>query len=294
MKYLDEYIVDRINSKRDRLESMLLDKVSLRKILRDILIEFVYTSNAIEGSTLSIEETRSILDSGQDMLAKRPYFQHLIINHSNAFEYINRNSKNQVTTDGILELHKITLNNIDKDAGSFRDEGKRDAIRPAIDGFLEKLNNSPSYHVIEKSAILQSYFHQIRPFNYGTGTTCRLVAKWLLNYEGYIFGLPLDSYEMKYYRKCAEKSGQGTIYPLVNMMVKCVEDTLDLMIRRVKSLSIISIEEAMKRNQMNIDQMIDFIKKGSIKAYKKNGLIYVVNHDIENISRGAEIFELII
>ena len=77
MKYIDEFILDRINTKKNRLESMLLDKNSLKQILKDILIEFAYTSNSIEGSTLSMDETRKIIESGSDFLGKAPYFQHL-------------------------------------------------------------------------------------------------------------------------------------------------------------------------------------------------------------------------
>ena len=294
MKYIDDFIVDRINSKKERLESMLLDKKSLKNILKDILVEFTYTSNSIDGSTLSIEETGRILETGNDFMGKRPYFQHLTINHSNAFEYINRNQDSPLSTTGLLELHAIVMRGIDKEAGSFRDHKTRNKIYVAIDGFLDKLNNSPDYHPIETSAILQSYFHQIRPFNYGTGSTARLAAKWILNHHDYIFGLPLDNYEMKYYRKCAEKSGKGTIYPLVKMMTKCVEETMDLLITRVKTLNYIPIEEAIKKNKMTVTQMIDLIKQGEIRAYKKDGEVYVVDQEMGNLALGADILELII
>ena len=292
MKYIDEFIVDRINSKKERLESMLLDRDSLKNILKEILVEFTYTSNSIDGSTLTMDDTRRILETGDDFMGKRPYFQHLTINHSNAFEYINRNQDSSLSTTGLLELHEIVMRGIDKEAGSFRDHKTRNKIYVAIDGFLDKLNNSPEYHPIETSAILQSYFHQIRPFNYGTGSTARLAAKWILNHHGYIFGLPLDSYEMKYYRKCAEKSGKGTIYPLVKMMTKCVEETLDLLLNRVKTLNYIPIEEAMKKNKLDVSQMIDLIKRGEVRAYKRDGNIYVVDQKMENVSLGAEILEL--
>lgn len=294
MKYIDEFVVDRINSKKERLESMLLDKNSLKNILKDILVEFTYTSNSIDGSTLSMEETKKILETGDDFMGKAPYFQHLTINHSNAFEYINRNQDAPLSTTGLLELHEIVMRGIDKEAGTFRDSKTRNKIYVAIDGFLDKLNNSLEYHPIETSAILQSYFHQIRPFNYGTGSTARLVAKWILNYHGYIFGLPLDSYEMKYYRKCAEKSGKGTIYPLVKMMTKCVEETMDLLIKQVKTLHYIPIEEAMKKNKLDVSQMIDLIKRGEVRAYKKDGNIYVADQITENMTIGADILELII
>jgi hypothetical protein len=294
LKYIDEFILDRINSKKTRLESMILDKNSLKKILRDILVEFACTSNAIEGSTLSLEDTRTILESGSDFLGKAPYFQHLAFNHINAFEYINRNTRAPPSINGVLELHEILMKNIDKEAGSFRDKNSGDKMYRKLEEFLEKINQDPEYHAIEKAAILQSFFHQLRPFNYGTGSTSRLTAKWVLNYQGYIFGLDLNGYEIKYYRKCTEKAGHGTTYPLVKMMTKCVEGALDHLISQVTRLNIVSIEEAMKINQMSVDQMYEGIKTGKIKAYKKDGSIYIINQRIDMITRGAEILDLIL
>ena len=234
-----------------------------------------------------MEETRRIIDSGNDFLGKSPYFQHLTLNHSNAFNYISRNTRSPINTMGVLELHKIVMRNIDKEAGSFRDKKTRNKIQGVLENFIEKLNNSPNYHVIEKAALIQSYFFQIRPFNYGTGSTARLVAKWILNHQGYIFGLKLNDNEIRYYRKCAEKSGQGTIYPIVNMMAKCVEDTLDLLNSKVKTLSYIPIEDAMKKNNLSIDQMIERIKRGDIKAFKKDEKVYVIDQEMDNVANGT-------
>ncbi|MCJ7731004.1 helix-turn-helix domain-containing protein [Candidatus Bathyarchaeota archaeon] len=66
------------------------------------------------------------------------------------------------------------------------------------------------------------------------------------------------------------------------------------MISQIKRLNIISIEEAMKINKMSVDQMYEGIKNGKIKAYKKNGSIYVINQGIDMITRGAEILDLVI
>ena len=50
----------------------------------------------------------------------------------------------------------------------------------------------------------------------------------------------------------------------------------------------------MKKNHMTVDQMYECIRNGQVKAYKKNGRIYVVDHGIDKITRGAEIMELVI
>ena len=86
----------------------------------------------------------------------------------------------------------------------------------------------------------------------------------------------------------------GTIYPLVGMMTKCVESALDQMITRVKRLIIISIEEAMKINKVGVDEMYEWIRSGKVKAYRKDGSIYVLNHGIDKITRGANILDVFI
>lgn len=288
MKYLDDFILDRINSKKDRLESMLLDKKSLKRIQWDILVEYVYNSNKIEGSSLSIEETREILETSHDIMAQPTYYQHLSINHANVFEFIRQNVKNEITNQRVKEIHTVVMKNIDKEAGKYRNKNN---INKRLEGFLRKLNISHDYHPIEKSALIQGFFHQIRPFNYGTGTTSRLLSKWMLNQNGYIFGLPLNPYEVKYYRKCAEKAGKGTIYPLVNMMTMCVEETLDKLISQVKSLNITPIEVAMRNNNLNPTQMLESIKRGEFKAFKKDGSVYVTDVRVDQLTHGAQVAE---
>ncbi len=289
MQHIDDFILDRINSKRSRLESMLLDKNALKRIQWNILIEYVYNSNNIEGSSLSLYETRIILETSRDLMAHSTYFQHLAINHTNAFEYIRQNVKKRITNKDILELHSLTMSNIDKEAGRYRSTQRN--LGERMEGFLGKVYDADGYHPIEKSAIIQGYFYQSRPFNYGTGSLSRLAAKWILNQNGYVFGLPLNPYEVKYYRKCSEKAGKGTWYPLVNMMTMCVEDTLDQLTTQVRSLNIIPIESAMKENNLNPVQMLESIKRGEFKAFKKDGKVYVTDVRVDKLTYGDEVAE---
>ena len=161
MQYIDDFILDRINSKKKRLESMLLDTNSLKRIQWNILIEYVFNSNNIEGSSLSLYETRLVLETSRDILARSTYFQHLAINHTNAFEYIRQNVKNPMTNRDILELHGLTMNQIDKEAGCYRKTQRN--IDERMESFLGKLYEAKGYHPIEKSAIIQGYFYQTRP-----------------------------------------------------------------------------------------------------------------------------------
>ena len=62
----------------------------------------------------------------------------------------------------------------------------------------------------------------------------------------------------------------------------------------VMSLKLVSIEEASKKNNMSIAQMHDCIRNGQVQAYKRDDRIYMVDHGVDKITRGAEILELII
>lgn len=294
MRYLDEFILDRINSKKNRLESMLLEKETLEKIVTEIQVKYIYSSNAIEGSSLGLDQVHRIIESGHDYLGKSPYYQHLTINQCNAFGYIKRNARNSITIQDVLELHSIIMKNIQRETGCFRDHDTGNRIQEKMEDFLDTLSLSEEYHAIEKSAIIQGYFHQVRPFNYGTGIISRLLAKWVLNQHGYLLGIDLNKHEIKYYRRCAERAGKGILYPLVNMMSTCVEDTLDHLLVKIRSHNIIPVEDAMRINHLDRSQMIEGIRRGEFKAYRKNGSIYVVNKATEKISHGAQILELII
>ncbi|MBD3171025.1 hypothetical protein GF326_01000 [Candidatus Bathyarchaeota archaeon] len=273
---------------------MLLKKEVLEKIIMDIQAKFIYSNNAIEGSSLGLDKVHRIIESGHDFLAKSPYYQHLTINQCNAFGYIKRKARNSITVKDVLELHNIIMKNIQRETGCFRDHDTRNSIQKNIGDFLDTLSLSEEYHTIEKSAIIQGYFHQVRPFNYGTGIIARLLAKWVLNQHGYLLGIDLNKHEIKYYRKCSERAGKGILYPLVNMMSTCVEDTLDHLLVKIRSHNIIPIEDAMRINHLDRSQMIEGIRRGEFKAYRKNGSIYVVNKATEEISHGAQILELII
>jgi Fic family protein len=136
---------------------MLLDKKSLKRIQWEILVEYVYISNKIEGASLSLEETREILETSHDILARPTYYQHLSINHANAFEFIRQNVKNDITNQMVKELHTVVMKNIDKEAGKYRNKNN---INNRLESFLRKLNSTQDYHPLEKSALIQGFFHQ--------------------------------------------------------------------------------------------------------------------------------------
>ena len=87
-------------------------------------VELTYNSNAIEGNTLTITETKVILEEGLTIGGGKSLREHLeVINHQEAINYIEDivNKNLDITERVVKDLHAIILKSIDnKNAGIYR------------------------------------------------------------------------------------------------------------------------------------------------------------------------------
>ena len=118
---------NKINLLRERYDKASIGKEALIKLLNETEIsERVYNSNAIENSTLTLEETEKILlqiDLDR-FISEREIFE--AKNLAKVVSYIDNRAKDQeINLDVILLLHKMLISNIHDDiAGRFRKSGE--------------------------------------------------------------------------------------------------------------------------------------------------------------------------
>src|SRR5271168_4874429 len=116
-------IVKRINILRERYYKLATGKSALISLVDEAEIaEQVYNSNAIENSTLTLEETEKILlqiDLDR-FITEREIFE--AKNLARVVAYTDTRAKEQeLTSEIILSLHKMLISNIRDDiAGRFR------------------------------------------------------------------------------------------------------------------------------------------------------------------------------
>ncbi|MDY0115784.1 MAG: Fic family protein, partial [Acholeplasmatales bacterium] len=115
-----------IDEKKDIIDSHRPFTQNMTRQLRDkLIIEWTYNSNAIEGNTLTLSETKVVLENGITIKGK-PLKDHLeIINHKEAIEYIeDLVSKNvKLSEYDIKSVHYLILKEIDStNAGQYRHE----------------------------------------------------------------------------------------------------------------------------------------------------------------------------
>ena len=197
---------DKLNSKRP------LSKEAI-EFLQDVVnLEWTYNSNGIEGNTLTLKETKVVLEG--ITIGGKSIREHLeAINHKNAIEYLESllNEKDRISEWNIKELHQLILKGIDnKNAGKYRNNNVfisgAKHIPPEyikVPELMEKLiinyNNWNKYHPIIRAALLHGELVKIHPFIDGNGRTARLIMNMDLMKNGYVPVIIKKEDRLKYY-----------------------------------------------------------------------------------------------
>ena len=99
-----------------------LSEDALKQIKEYYKIGLTYASNAIEGNTLNLAETKVVLEDGITIGGKSLKEHYEAIGHAKAFDKIVELSQNAIfTEEDIKSLHKLFYNQIDEvNAGKYR------------------------------------------------------------------------------------------------------------------------------------------------------------------------------
>ncbi len=205
-------------------------------------IELTYTSNAIEGNTLSRAETALIVEKGLTVEGKT-LTEHLeAVNHAQAFDWIMKQidtNKQGITENTILDIHKLILQKIDDaNAGRYRTVPVRIAgstvimpnamkVPELMSEFILWLHTNDT-HTVTTAIDAHLKLVSIHPFTDGNGRTARLLMNLLLMQDGYPPAI-IKKEDRKRYILSIEKaqlnSSQVDYYAL---MYEAVDHSLDM------------------------------------------------------------------
>lgn len=194
-------LLKKLTEKKQKLDSYRPLPAELVKNLDDwFKVELTYTSNAIEGNTLSRAETALVVEKGLTVEGKT-LKEHLeAINHADALEFIKtlaRGKRQELTENDILDIHKLVLSKIDDaNTGRYRNVAVRIAGVPVVlpnphkvpvlmTEFHKWLQDKNKDHPVKIGADAHLRFVTIHPFIDGNGRTARLLLNLLLLQQGY-------------------------------------------------------------------------------------------------------------
>jgi Fic family protein len=240
---LDSRLLARLDNKKDRLDSLRpLPGTAVARLKEQITVEWIYNSNAIEGSTLTLRETQLILETGLTIGGRslREHFE--VINHRDAIEYVESLAEHDtpISAFHVRQIHKLVLSRIDdENAGQYRRTQIRIAgaqhIPPEAwevpqrmqdwEGWLQQEEHQR--HPVELAALAHHRLAAIHPFVDGNGRTARLVMNLILFRHGYPPTVLLRANRRGYYQALM-LADAGRSELLVNFVGKAVERSLTL------------------------------------------------------------------
>lgn len=236
-------VLTEIKNKQKKLKELLTNTNNQKEMIKWLKTELAYTSNAIEGNTLTRKETELVIDNGITSTSKplRDYIE--AVNHAKAFEKIITflEQDNNINENFILNLHKIILTGLDNDnAGFYRNCRVRisgstvimpnpikvpDLMSEFYNWLNENMNNEPI------TAILAHLkFVSIHPFVDGNGRCARLLMNTILLKFGFtpIIIRPTD--RKKYLSVIEQFQLKGDDKPYTIFMLKILNRSLKILI----------------------------------------------------------------
>lgn len=188
-----------IEAKRERLNDLRpLTPGEVKQLREEFTVEFTYDSNAIEGNTLTLQETAMVLEGVT--IDRKPLKDHLeAVGHRDAFLYVEAiaNRELPLSESIIKNIHSLVLMNQPEDKGVFRripvrimgaytEPVQPYLIEPKITELLTvNEERRKTMKPIERIARFHLEFEGIHPFIDGNGRTGRLILNLDLIRCGY-------------------------------------------------------------------------------------------------------------
>lgn len=241
-------LLSRIDKKKSVLDTLRpLTAGEVARLKDEFLVEFTYNSNAIEGNTLTLQETAMVLEGMT--IDRKPLKDHLeVIGHRDAFEYMLQlvQQKVQLSERVIKEIHSLVLNDRPEDRGVYRRipvrimGAKHEPPQPYLvpvqmEQLMERHEEmAKTMHLVERVALFHLLLEGIHPFIYGNGRTGRL----LLNFELSPSGFPAINIKFsdrrKYYDCFSSYYETGSHEQMALLVGSYVEEMLDRYLKVLK------------------------------------------------------------
>ncbi|XP_041467228.1 protein adenylyltransferase FICD-like [Lytechinus variegatus] len=239
---IDKRMFAKVDEKREQLGLQIPDNNgALQRAQEEFYYLQIYHTTAIEGNTLSLEQMRSIMETGLAVGGKSVMEHNEVLGLNLALQFINNTLMHRfgkITVDDILQIHKRVLGHVDPlGAGSLRTTQvfvggyippPSVEINDLMDDFVEWMNSEEalSLHPVEFAALAHYKFVYIHPFMDGNGRTSRLLMNLILLRTGYPPVIVKLSQRQQYY-ETIKQANAGDIRPFIRFICNCLDDMLD-------------------------------------------------------------------
>jgi len=233
---------EKIQEKKHKYEQNKhkISPITLSSYEKDFELTFTHNSTAIEGNTLTLMETKVVLEDGVAIGGKELREIYEVINHKKAYGYVKKCISEKKTLDEniVKDLHAILTENIIA-GGIYRNEEVRisgagftppagNEMYMQIKNFYEDLKiKEKELNAIELDAWTHAEFVRIHPFVDGNGRTSRLIMNYQLLKSGYLPVSIAKENRLDYYNALEQYAVNGELTAFADFIAELEEEQLD-------------------------------------------------------------------
>ncbi|HJH29182.1 MAG TPA: Fic family protein [Methanosarcinaceae archaeon] len=287
-------VLARIDEKMKRLNSMRpLSADAVGRLHEEMRLLHTYHSNAIEGNTLTLPETKLVLEEGITVGKKplRDYFE--AANGAKAFDLVEDIARNKIQIDHVTiqRIHEVVTAGILEDAGRYRTRNVRitgasktppdwSKLVRLMDGLISEVVQS-KWRVVQTAAVLHHRFVEIHPFIDGNGRVARLLMNLYLMTNGYP-PIVLKVMERKKYYGCLKAADSGHPARFINLIAKAVDESLTMYLSICGGVDeLVPLSVLAQETQYSQEYLSLRARQGLLDAVKIGRTWHATKHAIE-------------
>lgn len=274
-----------------------LPKNVLKNLEEWYRVELTYTSNAIEGNTLTRQETALIVEKGITVEGKSFVEHQEAINHAEAFTFIQRLAEqkkhNEIRLHDILDIHKMILQKIDDHgAGKLRNTPVRISgsttvlpnplkVPELMEEFIHWLQTTTD-NAVQVAADAHYKLVSIHPFVDGNGRTARLLMNFVLMQAGFPPAIIKKEERNRYLTALEAGQTKDNLSAYYELIYDAVDRSLDIyldtarpqvqtMLAESSGQEFYTTEDVAKLLQVDPESVRRYVRSGQLKAIKLGG-----------------------
>ena len=295
MTVINDRIHRRILEKKNRIDKHRpLHPDLVKRIEEQMLVEYVHSSNALEGNTLTLGETETAI-RGMTVGGKTIQEIQEARNHPDAIRYMRQVAQRRtpITEEAIKQIHRLLLDKILDGPGEYRTgmitvpganfTPPRSAEIPRlIRELVDWLDRNPwEYAPVEFAARFMHRLLVIHPFHDGNGRAARILMNLILLRNGYPTLTNISYRDRRQYLEALGEADLGNPEPLVNLIAMSVEEALTKHLIAIEELENYSLREAAENSPYTPKYLNLRARDGSLGAYKQGRNWRVTREDLE-------------
>ena len=277
---------NRVQALKREYDTLREGKDSLLSMIDEVEIpESVYNSNAIENSTLSLEETERILL--EQMLSRNVSVREVYEakNLARVMEYKRIRAKDsELKEELMLQIHQMLMGGIDDSiAGRFRSKGEYvrvgTHIAPApehVERMLENVlidyTSDLNAYFLDRIALFHLKFESIHPFCDGNGRLGRVI----INFQLLQLGLPRiiirNSEKKRYYQAFRDYADKDSSKTMESILFLGLTESLHKRLSYLKGAEIVKLSDYVRQNGLSAPAVTNAARRQTLPTFREKGV----------------------